>query len=541
MRPAGEVEDRGKKGETKRLRSSSTLAMPCLMTAGHVACLLSLPLGQHSEGPLGEVSLPNSYFQERVPMTMLLPLTITNSIAIAALTATSIGGHIVATPDNMHYLRVASKTDILSTVPQNKIRVIQNSQERTFLTDAAGVTPSFTIAQEDPVELFLKQKNTAAGVCLGQAFTFISPELNTGNDVFNILTTFQPVLEPVVLTSSDTHVTQAGSHSRWAFFHDEDASFTFPANVGILMTPREIDGIEDYYDLEFAHDDYRMGLVIKVGDPEELGDRGALVQLCFDSYGFTDIPGADLYFVASAAADLGVADFRLTPRSWHTTTERAVYGLTDTLGKGMNILLFRDGGFEDVAEMLAQPPVFLPIAQQATQNLQVEECEPPAAGGGVGSDSCTTPAIPDDGGCANSGCSAGGGECSASWMKVGPRVCTGGGGTTAGTNMTVTNTITGGVSTTLSVQGAGVTLSEGASTSVSQSVDFGNLNDGAHGCGMCGQAYQKIVVCAKLCVVHRWKMFLGFLFLFECEDSLEVSACIVIPAVTMTNCDQTGC
>jgi hypothetical protein len=448
-------------------------------------------------------------------------------------------GAVVA-PAETHTLRLTTWTDVLSLVPNNKVMVQQGGQTRVFLTDAQAVTPEFEVTAESVLTLTLKQKNTAEGIALGQSYSHVLADLGTTNEVYDFLTVFQPLLEPVVLDSSATYFVQSASHDRWALHHNEAASFLFPANVGLLVTPREIDAFELYYGLDFEHSDYRMGLVISVGDVEDVGSEGLNVELRFDTYGFTDIPGVVPYFVATSAADAGSADYAVLPEAWEETgPDVADYTITGTLGKGLNLLLFREGGTEGLTEMLASTPSFPPASAPGGSTVAGSDCtpSPPMPSG---DETCDLVLPADDPDCPPSGCSpVTPADCTTTYLKAGGRFCGGQGGNPESKTFSITTTVKGGVSVGIKIDGSGISTSGGADSSQTESITAVN-GPGANGCGQCAQAWRVIIRCSKTCVVHREK-FAWLLLGWYCADVQETVMCIDTGGTSITHCDRTGC
>jgi hypothetical protein len=444
-------------------------------------------------------------------------------------------------PSESHSLKITTWTDALSPVPNNKVKVVQGTQSRVYLTDAQAATPEFSITAGSPLTIHLRQKSIPAGIAVGQTYSHSFADGGTGGEVINMLTLLQPVLEPVVLDSSATRFVQAQHHDRWSFYHFEGASFAFPANVGLLMTPREIDAFEAYYGVQFAHDDYRMGLVVEVAEAEPVGDPGLALELRFDSYGFDEIPGVDRYFVARSAADMGVADFAVGPESWEDSgPEVAGYSLTGTLGKGMNLLLFREGGGAALDELLAAPPTFGPATVPSGSNPATTDCDPqpPLPSG---SETCALTPPSDDPGCAPTGCTGVTPEdCTVTYIRGGETVCGGAaGGPPLNKTYTITTTVKGGVTVSVNVGVGSGEASGGVDNSETESVTFG-VGPGAHGCGQCAQLWKKVIKCSKTCTVHK-KKFAWLLLSWYCADVTETATCISTSGTSATYCDRTGC
>jgi hypothetical protein len=435
-----------------------------------------------------------------------------------------------------HKLRAVVRTDSLSSVPFNRVKFVQGGSTKTYFTDADGTTPSFPFTPGVPVSLSLKQRSIPAGVCLGQSqeFTLVLPP--PGIDSFNFLFMLQPVAEPILLDSSVEFYQSSPFHGRWYISPYPNASYYFSANVGLLMTPREIAGLAAYYGVAFGQMDYRVGLVFVTDGSETVGDEGMDIGLRLDTYGFTASPGIDAYFIALEASTLGSADFAVTPRSWSSSfPENATYKLTGVLGNGLNLLLLREGSSSALVSFLASVPTFPPVTSQVpggSQPLLAGPCDPPVP---MDDPVCVDSTPPtDDPQCVPSGC---GGlapeDCQSKYFKVGAPVCSDG-AVPASATVGVTFTGSGGASIDLSIFGQDIEASAGGSVSVTQSVTVGPLGVG-NGSGQCGQAFLRITECRKSCTVHRDKPCLACPV--HCIDSIETSACVDI-GLDVTSCNK---
>jgi hypothetical protein len=220
-------------------------------------------------------------------------------------------------------LRILSKTDVLSTCAGNKVKITQGTRTRLFLTDEDGATPEFSI-EAGPTLLSLKQKSLPQGTCLGQTYSHQVAAAPSGAVGFELVTLFQPLAESVHLTSTTPFFQHSAFHTRWTASPYEDSSYSFPAEVGLLMTTREIDALEDYYGVHFEHNDHRLGIVFKTEDVELVGHPGMDLGFALDTYGFGELPGADSYFIAFSTGDVETADFSVAPRLWNNTDPHPV-------------------------------------------------------------------------------------------------------------------------------------------------------------------------------------------------------------------------
>lgn len=441
-----------------------------------------------------------------------------------------------------HTLRVTTWSNALEPIGNSRIKFVQNGLARFFNADATGQTPGFSIATNSTASIIVKQRSTFHGLCLGQAYTDVFPHLGLGFNVYDSLTVFQPLLEAETFDSSLDRPISSDHTGRYGFYPLPESSFLFDANVGLLMTPREIDALADYYGVQFGYSDYRMGLVIHTEDVEDLDYPGAALEIDFESYGFAGIPASDPYFLTTSAANLGQANFEAYPEAWEFDhADVADYTFSGRLGKGLNILLFREGISEGLVELLGVAPSFPPPVQQQSGGMlpAVSDCTPPTPAPS-GNELCALTSPTDDPGCAPTGCGpATPSDCQTTFTKVGGKLCGGGsGGATASQTFGVTTTFRGGVSVDFSILGTGGSASAGVDRSVTESLQL-TVGAGAHGCGQCAQAYKKLVVCNKTCVVHKrqysfWGTPLG------CMDVTETSSC-VDTSTEVTHCDRTGC
>lgn len=441
-------------------------------------------------------------------------------------------------PDVEYKLGINSWTDVLTPVSFNRVMFTQGAQSRTYLTDPNGSTSLFAVVPETPFTLTLKQVNTPSGITVGQVLSSCSiPTAVAGEDASNhIFLLFQPVMEPVLLDSSNPRPVQSESHDRWFLWPNEGASFLSTLNIGMLMTPREIAALEGYYGVPLAQGDYRAGLAIWAADPCELGNVGARLLMRFDSYGFDAAPGVDGYFVANRPEDLGTADYEVVPSGWEDGIQRADYDLRGTLGKGLNLLLFREGPSSDLAEFVATTPTFPPPMSQPRSLAQVQNCDPdpPLPSGG---ESCPITPPPSDPGCPASDC-MGPPYCTTTYVKAG-RFCGGGPGEPDGKDIGVTTTISGGVSPRMTVMGVEVTPSVGVSRAESEVVHAG-VGPGAFGCGQCSQVWKEIVMCTTPCIIEKnaGRTLSGAVL---CLDADAPGQCIDTSNTSTTRCDRTGC
>lgn len=438
-----------------------------------------------------------------------------------------------------HRLRVILRSDLLATVNSSKVKITQGSNSKIYLTNAQGETPEFSVAPGVLVTMSLKQKNTPLGTCLGQKFLHQLASPPAGEIGIEILTVLQPLAEAVHVDSTVQFFQQSQFHGRWFLSPDENSSYSFPAEVGMLMTPREIYAFGEYYGISFDHSDYRLGIVFKTEDAEYVGFPGIDIGLRLDSYGFEEAPAADPYFVAFVTEDLASADYDVIPRAWSDVApETVTFRLDGTLGKGLNLILLRQGTPLGLASHLAVPESFPPQAANAggtaplTNPVNCTPCPPDE-------DPLCSMTLPTD----DAGCPASGGcgpvtaeDCTTTSTKIGPAVCGGatGGGTASGT-FGVTVSVSGGAKVDLTIFGQGVEAAVGASVSTSASMTVA-VGEG-QGCGQCGQLFLLVTQCSKTCVVHKKVPCLACET--HCMDTSETSSCLDITLDTRY-CNRSG-
>jgi hypothetical protein len=245
-----------------------------------------------------------------------------------------------------------------------------------------------------------------------------------------------------------------------------------------------------------------------------------------DTYGFGELPGADSYFIAFSTGDVETADFSVAPRLWNNTpTQRAYYSLTGALGRGLNVILLREGESQELSRLLAAPttfpPMVMPLPDGPAAPLNVMNCEPCPP---MDQDTCELELPADDQGCPRSSCDLNP-TCNTTWKKVGARACggsSGGGGASSTTSVTIT--VSGGVSVKLNLFGTEVTPSVGGSASATQG--FTVTPGMGQGCGQCAQAYVGLTTCFQTCTVHRRVDCMGCEV--HCVDSPETVGCMEV-------------
>lgn len=445
--------------------------------------------------------------------------------------------------EETHSARITLRTDVLTQVPANKIKVHQADQTGTLLTDADGVTPWFSIQAELPFTLTLKQKSTPDGMTVGQIRTYTSHAIGVDHPVSDLLNVFQPLLQPVVLDSSLGH--SVGLGARWRVEPLPDSSYAFPASIGVLLTPSIIEGFREYYGLQFPESNYVMGIIVHVDEAESLGN-GVALEVDFATYGINDLPAVDWGHVALHPGDLGTGDYEVTPALWDPSESPSLcyYFLTGSLGKGMNVLLFGGGASGDSSEQLASPPTF-PMAASSGGSAPLEEsdCIPEPAGSAPGQTCSSTDTCDDSPGCPDSGsCVITVSDCMSWKVPVGQKVC--------GKNLdgddnkvTWTTTFMGGVNFEITIGGeeAGGSVEVGGESGSSNSMTHTKgspLGEGS-GCGECSQWFQEYTSCSKYCTIHKrhFSWFLGGRW--WCEDERCPLACVRESGQDYARCPRT--
>ncbi len=398
---------------------------------------------------------------------------------------------------------VVNRTDSANPVSGNKIKVLQGTTARSYLTDISGSTPAFQIDGGSPLQIWLKERAVQNGVCLGLARTYTPPAVNSALAV-DVLGLFQPMAEALVLDSTSQAGTAPSLHGRWHVMPYPASSYLFPASVAILMTGGDIEGAFAYHGIQLPHDDYRLGCAIRVEDPEDVGTPGFSLALRTDSYEFTAAPVVDSYFIAGQAADAGTAGYVVEPELWLPSEGWVSYTVSGVLGKGWNLFLLREGAeFEALSSAVSSPPSFPPVAAfkagSASGSQSCTPCEPEEE-----EYSCPVANPTDDPGCASSGCAGAAIEavCDTTFTKLpGFAGCTDGGGGTLAVGGTATIGLEGGISAELYLFGSNITASVGASGSLSLNITA-TMGEG-QGCGQCGQVFLRTTTCTKNCIVHK--------------------------------------
>ena len=427
-----------------------------------------------------------------------------------------------------HKLEVQVTTDVVTAIPYNKIKFVQGATTKVYLTDSLGFSPALAIQPDNPMGIFLKEKTLSDGVALGQHFTHSYPDQGSELDVFNTLQLVQPLLESVTGDSSQPWITESSKHARWVLYPEPNSSYSFSANIGLLLTAREIQAFEEYYSVDFDDNEYSLGLVIQTSAIEDFGSSAGIgLQLDCTGHGFSVAPGADSYFVSTNASNFGVATFEATPVAWEELTpETANYVITGTLGKGMNILLFHGGAGESPTDLLASSPQFGPLSQYIPDPVMQGDCSPAAPTPSPGFD-CTPNVMQSSSDCP-------GGSCPVNDRQVFTHPV--GGAACGGSGDAVTRKYSWQIEGSFSVNFKGPageagptgTYSYGEEEEVSMS-----FSNGA-GCGECKQVFRHVVVHTKCCVVHLEL----FAFFGPCVDKWDCGTCHDLSGPSITSCPR---
>jgi hypothetical protein len=279
------------------------------------------------------------------------------------------------------------------------------------------------------------------------------------------------------------------------------ASINISANVGMLLTSREVSGYEDYYGVDFGEDssEIRLGVVIRSGSANP---RHVVLQIDCKGHGFTQAPDAMVRIVRTAIPANPVPP-SLTASVFAWEDDQAFIAFDGSLENGDNIVLLAANAASDQTQRLLANPLNLsaPAPASPTSGGGPEctpRCIPPAVGG---SNSCTPPA-PE----ATPGCPAptpqGSANCTGDSTPVGGPSCG-----YQGDNATLSGTIgvTGSVSTGWKIggDGSGLEISQNYTGSISGAFSFslGVVNqNGPNGCASCNDGLDMCGTCRALCV-----------------------------------------
>jgi hypothetical protein len=440
-------------------------------------------------------------------------------------------------------LTVIDDTDAMTHISGNKVKVVQGTSSSTRLTNAVGTTTPFSVDLSAPMEVWLKQKATPAGLCLGQARVLPPVTLGSGENI-RVVNLFQPLAEPLVLDSEDEfgaapYGAESSHNDRWYITPFEESNYNFPAQVGILMTSGDIAALFSYYGVPLQHSDCTLGLVISVDDPEPVGSPGFEIEFRVDSYGFQDLPGVDVYHLAYNQQDLiSPGSLDVSPGLWQPQRERAAYTVSGLLGKGLNVVLLRPPGeFSTSSSYPVTLPVYPPVTTGGAYPAANPDCTPcPPSGSQT---SCPVDTPMDDSGCPPSGCNPPT-ECESEYTALsGLSACSDGGGSSIPIHANVTISVSGGVSVPVSINGSPVTFSVGLGAEVSLGVDV--IPGDGQGCGQCVQAFIRKTTCKKTCTVHEDRNCKRLFGIFRacCHDKKRTKKCVDL-GVSLSACNKSG-
>jgi len=438
-----------------------------------------------------------------------------------------------------HYVHVQITTDSSTPITGSKVKIQSpGALTRIRMTDAGGWTQPASVTAGSLVSISLKERAFEGGLVLGQVLQHTMP-VNSGLETHSLLLLSQPALDRVVFDSSALHLGQSPYHSRWLIYPETTATpYLFAADVGMLLTSREINAFEAYYGVDFGSEEYRLGVVVRTADVEPLGDGIGLAVNC-SGHGFSSIPEVDTFFITKDPAAMGQAGLNVVPfELFGTSVQTAKYSVSGQLGAGFNIFLFKESSSsQSTTDLLAHEPPFGPAAQ----GYDPIDCTPPVPL--PPHDMSCTPTDESDpecpaGTCSNPECDPAGPTLHVIATRCGDA-----------SNPPKTIRVTRKVSKSMSVSfkltppnveiGAGSTGSVEDETSEDYPLAFEN---GAGGCGQCKTIYEYDLRCWADCTFHKYtgplSGPLGALGPQSCRDVTELRPCLAYYQGTTPPCDR---
>jgi hypothetical protein len=453
-------------------------------------------------------------------MNMLASKKTLASFAVALACATGLGALVAtrATTSNAPLeLSVQVYDDLMHVVDGEVVAVESGTTTFAQQTELDGSTPVFDLLQGQTVRVSLDETTTEKGLCLGQTHTLTLPFATYPNATELAYTRafFQPVLTPVSLSNRDVAYARP-YHTRWMTFPSSNPTGTlrFQAGVGMLLSATEITAFEDYYQVQFGPSsaDYELGVVIRCVRTD-IGTGNLMMSIDCRGHGFSAMPDAATFVVASADPNQPPPTFAATPIYWDQGTQRLLVDLSGTLERGMNIILIADTPLGDEAIRLTSNPNQPVAAAMAAGGGS--DCTPPKPGAPAGW-TCS-PAPPGQCGGATSIAS----NCSTTTNPSGTAVCGGSGESRTKEEHTEWK---GSVSVEIGLPGGGTAGATGEvsySSSSSWTVDF---QGGDNGCGQCCQMFTHVLICGT-----RWNaqadryLNLEHVYRFPCDQDVQVS------------------
>ncbi len=474
----------------------------------------------------------------------------------------STASHATLQSPESHAFKTRVLTDVQTVVPSNKIKIDQAGQVRTVLTDAQGYAPWVSILPETPFLLTLKQKATPEGVALGQVIAHEFNALGVQHEVFDFLTLHQPMLQPIVIDAAVQHYTGLGT--RWAFQPLPEATYAFPASIGVLLRPQEISAFSAYYGITLPEGDYKMALVIQVADSEPLG-VGMGLEMDFSTYGFNDLPVCDRFHVAQGASDLTpLASFQVDPAVWDQgdAPDQGYYYVTGTLMRGMNLVLFGGSASGSYASQVSSPPFFGPVSPSGLLDSSSGagssggtspllsagvDCNPQPSASAPGQTCTPASFCTDHASCAPTGCPStfSPADCVSWKIAVGQKFCGKADSTGQPSGKTISWTVyeSGGINWEIKLGddfvGGSVGAEGGGGQSFSETQPL-SVGNGSGGCGECAQSFQEFTACFRYCIVHK-RSFSFLLLSFYCYDKKCFMACKKPTGSSVEHCNRGGC
>jgi len=281
-------------------------------------------------------------------------------------------------------LSIVSQTDLLEYVPATRVRIEQPGNTWDIRSGANGMTAYIDVAESTDTDISLAETTSRYGISLGQHFTIQSASTDLSFDQVSLQHwAYQPIAMPVFVNHEDPTYAQP-YHSRWVLYDDTgNATFSFQANVGILLNPDDIEKFTEFYQITLPQT-YELGLFVRA-DSYNLGPNGAGLALRTEGHQFSALPDVTTFFLPEAGSPN--PSTTLTGVALETAEALTHIHLAGTLGNGDHLIMLSHGNggsygpyvlFPDPLIAVLDAPEFHGPQQSAVAGAAAEYTSPPS-------------------------------------------------------------------------------------------------------------------------------------------------------------------
>lgn len=445
---------------------------------------------------------------------MIHPLSIGLSLVLGSLSSASqspVPDEPVPPP--LYDYSVLVMDDALENVGGAEVRVEHLNGSEAFRANSLGRAGWWQTAGNEVARVtILEGKSPLGGTNLGQVYwDFLEPAQTAGHGVTRTFYTTIPHLAPYLITSEENRPA-TGPNALWAVHiaHGYVDNFKDVVEIGALLSPREIEGMEEYNNVSFPIGMHRRGFVFHREKEMSLLDGGLVLEIDCSGLNFSSQPDITTVSLVEDATVPPGKKFEAEFLEWRQNNGRALVWLKGALADGHNILLLSEpdtaaGGchlMESHPESFDSVPgtAMAPFTGPRTERLPAasfgaawssnqtpEDCEPtlPAPSGG---DSCE----PDP---PSNGATHLGTECHSENSWVAEKSCG-----SEGYSPSQEHTDQWDVSISIEAEIGGVEVDVGGSWSDAKTTIVQNQFGPGQGCGECVRRYKTFTACTA-----RWE------------------------------------